>query len=82
MPNEWFIQTDSQIRGPFSDQQVKKLAALGQITPVTPIRLGEGTWATASSVKGLFLSVSPRPQQQVDDHSVNDSADSLRRDGE
>jgi len=63
MPNEWFIRNADQVKGPLSDQQVKQLAALGQITPATHIRLGTGAWATASSVRGLFPPPStPAPQ--------------------
>lgn len=82
MPNEWFIHKDNQTQGPLSDQQVKTLAELGQITPATRIRLGAGTWSTASSVKGLFSSLPPRPQHPVDDHGFEDMVDSLVRDGE
>jgi membrane protein YdbS with pleckstrin-like domain len=66
MPNEWFIRNADQVKGPLSDQQVKQLAALGQITPATHIRLGTGAWATASSVRGLFPPPST-PAPQVDE---------------
>jgi hypothetical protein len=82
MPNEWFIRNANEVKGPLSDQQVKQLAALGQITPATHIRLGAGAWAMASSVKGLFSSLPPRPQHPVDDQGFEDMVDSLVRDGE
>lgn len=82
MPNEWFIRNADQVKGPLSDQQVKQLAALGQITPATHIRLGTGAWTVASSVKGLFPSLPPRPQHPVDDQGFEDLVDSLIRDGE
>lgn len=66
MTNEWFIQKDNQTHGPLSDQQVKKLTVLGQITPATLIRLGAGVWTTASSVRGLFPPP-PKPDPAVDD---------------
>jgi len=66
MTNEWFIQKDNQTHGPLSDQQVKKLTALGQITPATLIRLGAGVWTTAASVRGLFPPP-PKPDPAVDD---------------
>ena len=82
MPNDWFIHKDNQTQGPLSDQQVKKLAELGQITPATRIRLGAGTWSTASSVKGLFPSLPPRTQHSVDDQRFEDLVDNLARNGE
>lgn len=66
MPKEWFIRNANQVKGPLSDQQVKQLAALGQITPATHIRLGAGAWTTASSVRGLFPPPS-QPDPSVDD---------------
>ena len=82
MPNEWFINKDNQTQGPLSDQQVKKLAELGQITPATRIRLGAGTWSTASSVKGLFPKTTPKPQGEIDDLGFDALFDSVVRDGE
>jgi hypothetical protein len=82
MPNEWFIQKDNQTQGPLSDQQVKKLAELGQITPDTRIRLGAGAWAKASCVKGLFPSLSPRPEQEADDAGLEDFLDTALREEE
>lgn len=81
MPNEWFFQKDNTTQGPLSDQQVRKLAELGQITPATRIRLGAGAWAMASSVKGLFPSP-PKPDPPVDDFGFDALVEnSIRNDG-
>lgn len=79
VPHEWFIQDDNQTQGPFSDQQVKKLAELGQITPGTRIRLGAGAWAKASCVKGLFPTPAPRPEQEADDAGFEDFLETALR---
>ena len=81
MPNEWFIRNANQVKGPLSDQQVKQLAALGQITPATHIRLGTGAWTTASSVKGLFPPP-PIPDPAVDDFGFDALIENASRDEE
>ena len=81
MPNEWFIQRDNKTQGPFSDQQVKKFADFGQITPATLIRLGAGAWAKASSVKGLFPPP-PKPDPPLNDLGFDALVDSPVRDDE
>jgi hypothetical protein len=81
MPNEWFIRNANEVKGPLSDQQVKQLAALGQITPVTHIRLGVGAWAMASSVRGLFPPP-PQPDPSVDDFGFDALIENAIRDDE
>jgi hypothetical protein len=55
MAHEWFIKRSDKIYGPFSSAQLKKLAAEGKVSPATEVRLGaEGSWTSASHVKGLF----------------------------
>lgn len=81
MPNEWFIRNANQVKGPLSDQQVKQLAALGQITPATHIRLGAGAWTTASSVRGLFPPP-PQPDPAVDDFGFDALIENASRDEE
>lgn len=81
MPNEWFIRNANQLKGPLSDQQVKQLAALGQITPVTHMRLGAGAWTTASSVRGLFPPP-PQPDPAVDDFGFDALIENASRDEE
>jgi hypothetical protein len=81
MPNEWFIRNANQVKGPLSDQQVKQLAALGQITPATHIRLGAGAWTTASSVRGLFPPP-PTPDPAVDDFGFDALIENASRDEE
>jgi hypothetical protein len=68
MPNQWFVESGNQTRGPLSDQQLKKSAEGGQVTASTRIRLGvNGQWTTASSVKGLFPSPAPSLAPELDD---------------
>ena len=62
MAHQWFIEFGNQSQGPLTDSQLKTLADGGQVTPSTRIRLGvNGSWTTASSVKGLFAAASVPP---------------------
>ncbi len=59
MPDQlWFIRHRGQEQGPFTAKQLKDLAANSQITPQTDVRLNsDGSWMSASKVKGLFPSM-------------------------
>ncbi len=58
-PQEWFINVDGEVQGPFSPRELRDLAAQKSIIPTTNIRLGErGEWMLAESVSGLFSTTS------------------------
>jgi hypothetical protein len=52
----WFVaRGNKQKFGPFSSAQLKQLAATGQVLPGDMVlREGQGKWAAASSISGLF----------------------------
>ena len=43
MPQQWFIQTRSGEKGPFTSLQLEELAGSGRIKPNTKIRRGDST---------------------------------------
>lgn len=51
----WYVRKASKTYGPFSSEQLRKLAKDKKIQQETPVRLGEeGKWVVAQKVKGLF----------------------------
>ena len=54
--SQWYYAVDGNRQGPVSAEQLKRLAASGQLKP-TDIVWKEGLteWTKASSVKGLFV---------------------------
>ena len=54
MAAEWHYRSGTAEFGPLSTPELIRLAADGQVTPETPVRKGDGAWATASKVAGLF----------------------------
>ena len=62
MTAEWHVSIDGSQRGPLTAEQIRSLAASGQLKPTDHIwKEGMGEWASASSIKGLFPPASPRP---------------------
>ena len=54
MAQNWFIQKDDEVSGPFRGRDVLKMAAEGLISPETQIRYGnDGVWYRASEIEGL-----------------------------
>ena len=54
MAQNWFIQKDDEVSGPFRGRDVFKMAAEGVISPETQIRYGnDGVWYRASEIEGL-----------------------------
>ena len=54
MTSLFYFYTDGRRRGPYTEQQLKILAAQGDITPTTPIETDSGHKRPAEQIKGLF----------------------------
>lgn len=55
MATQWFVLALNKEHGPFSSQQLKHLASLGDIRPDTSVKKGpDGKWVNAEKVQGLF----------------------------
>jgi Zn-dependent protease with chaperone function len=54
MSSEWYLMSEGGVKGPFSAQQLRSMAQSGELGPEDRVRRGEGPWAPASRVKGLF----------------------------
>ena len=53
--NSWYVSKNGNEFGPFSDDQLMKLATKGQITRETMVRMGtQSAWSLAQNVEGLF----------------------------
>ena len=54
MAQNWYVQTDTGMTGPFRGRDIVKMAADGKIFPETQIRYGaEGEWYRASELEGI-----------------------------
>jgi len=61
MGAEWYCQISGRALGPFSSQQLKSMAAAGQLEPTDLLRKGDsGDWTPAAGVRGLFGAGSAR----------------------
>ncbi len=74
MPSQWYYAQGDQTHGPIPSAELKCLATLGQLRPTDLVwGDGMGTWAAASTIKGLFSAVpspvvatrGPSPLQQT-----------------
>ena len=55
MAEDWFYHNSGQTFGPMSAKQLRQHALAGKITRSDHVRIGtEGSWASATKVKGLF----------------------------
>lgn len=55
MAEQWHVSINGTQRGPLSSEQVRQLAARGQLQPTDHIwKDGMSDWVAASSVRGLF----------------------------
>jgi predicted nucleic acid-binding Zn ribbon protein len=66
MLDQWFCEIAGREIGPLSPEQIRTMAAKGQILPSDCVRQGtQGAWVPAQQVKGLFAPapVMPRPAQ-------------------
>jgi len=64
MPSQWYCNRDGKQLGPFTDQQLKQLAASGMLQLTDQVRRdGTAKWVSASRVKGLFPAGEPSQKQ-------------------
>lgn len=62
MANEWFYTKNGERFGPVSGQQLKELAAKGQLAPADLVwKEGMKQWLPAKNIKGLFDGVTASP---------------------
>ena len=63
MASEWYVRLGAETLGPLNDRQLKQLVIQGSVTrEVLVSRSGNGPWAAASKVKGLFSEGQPAPE--------------------
>ena len=68
MATGWIIKRNNKENGPFSSQQLKKLAETGKLKPADLIRKEPGgKFQPAKAIKGLF------PEESADDDAGGDS---------
>ena len=59
MPNQWYYSKNGKQQGTVSDEQLKQLAATGNIQPSDLVwKEGMSQWAEARRIKGLFPTIS------------------------
>ncbi len=72
MPTEWYVRRNEKKLGPFSNKDLRKLAAAGKLAPADLVwKEGLGDWVAASRVESLFETVS-----ETVSHHVGATADS------
>ena len=55
METQWYYSENNQRRGPVTEEELKQLAASGQLKPTDKVwKKGMGSWGPASAVAGLF----------------------------
>ena len=64
MENQWYYTKNNQQQGPVSPEQLKQLAASGQLQPSDLVwKEGMGQWVEGRKIKGLFSApAAPNPQ--------------------
>jgi uncharacterized membrane protein YhaH (DUF805 family) len=66
MAERWHVSINGAQQGPLTAEQVRVLAARGQLQPTDHIwKDGMSDWVTASSVRGLFPQQQPAAQRKV-----------------
>ena len=66
MAERWHVSINGAQQGPLTAEQVRALAARGQLQPTDHIwKDGMSDWVTASSVRGLFPQQQPAAQRKV-----------------
>lgn len=67
MNNEWFVHSNDQQMGPYTDEQMVQYAQEGNITAETLVWAeGMAEWSPASQIPGLFAEVAPAAAQPVE----------------
>lgn len=78
---QWYIQYNDSVLGPFSSNQLRRMAERSQITPDVKVRVGEnGNWRLASSVKGLVIKDAPTSDSMSSELSSEDILVSANKD--
>jgi hypothetical protein len=66
MGDEWYIERDEQVAGPFTGRQLKELAASGRLSRNDGIRRGrKGEFVAASQARGLLSVASNEARQEA-----------------
>ena len=59
---EWYLRRNGRISGPITEDEIRDLAASGQISNETQVRADvDGPWVQASAVEGLLDEASSIP---------------------
>ena len=67
MADQWYYSGNGQRRGPVSEEELKQLAASGQLKPTDKVwRKGMASWATASTIEGLIPEQNEPPPLEPD----------------
>ncbi len=62
LPPQWYYSKNNKQQGPVSAEQLKQLAASGQLQPSDLVwKEGMGQWVEASRIKGLFVAPAAPP---------------------
>lgn len=78
MENKWYYGRKGQQFGPFSDHQLKQLAASGQLLQTDMVwQKGMAQWVKAGQIKGLFSPPSTPAQQPVSVHGPTEAPQAL-----
>lgn len=72
MSKTWFVKVKGETKGPVESRQLQMMAAIGVVTPETPVSLDGQKWSVASKVKGLEF---PSPEEPDDSQGVEGSGD-------
>lgn len=74
MSRQWQVKKNGKVFGPYDDDQVRELAAKGQINSKTPIRSdSKSIWIAAGKIPGLLLAKDPGTEQLDDVEYVDDA---------
>ena len=77
----WYIQDGEHQFGPYSDQELKRVAGTGKVTPETLVRQGEnGNWFRADQISGLLSPLAPPIAPQMKERQA-DSAEMYQKVG-
>lgn len=63
---EWYVRRNGRISGPITEDEIRELAASGQISNETQVRADvDGPWVQASAVEGLLDAASSLSSQPI-----------------
>lgn len=65
-PQDWFVGKDGARSGPFTESEVRRLAATGRLDPADLVwRQGLADWVPAASIPGLFAVAARRSAAEL-----------------